>query len=313
MSKFPSPLPLPKDVYYSRAKRNKQVIKGALLGIKFRFLVIGIELLANIKINSLVLLYDALSSLIDVGTTLFLIFCLKLAHKPPDKNHPFGHGRYEPLCGLLMGVFIAVSGFILAIKQFHGVIEQETTSHFLSYAWLVPLSCMGILEYSYRSLKRIADQEHSPALAADALHYRIDSLTSLFAALTLLAGAYLSGWSLLIDHLGAIAIALFMVVNGFLASKANFHQLMDKAPDPGFFALVKEAALQTSGVREVEKIRIQQYGPDAHVDIDVEVNPDLTVDKAHKISQAVRIEIQKSWPAVRDVTVHIEPYYANDH
>ena len=62
-----------------------------------------------------------------------------------------------------------------------------------------------------------------------------------------------------------------------------------------------------------EKIRIQRYGPDAHVDIDIEVKPSLTVDKAHKISQQVRREIQKAWPAVRDVTVHIEPYYANDH
>ena len=313
MSKFPPPLLLPKDVFYSRRKRNKQVVKAAFLGMKFRLLVIGIELLANIKINSLVLLYDALSSVIDVGTTLFLIFCLKLAHKPPDKNHPFGHGRYEPLCGLLMGIFIAVSGIVLAIKQIHGIRDQELANHFLNYAWLVPLTCMIILEYSYRSLKRIAAQEHSPALAADALHYRIDSLTSLFAALALFAGFYFSGWSLLIDHLGAIAIALFMVINGFLASKANFHQLMDKAPNPEFFSLVKEAALQTSGVLEVEKIRIQQYGPDAHVDIDVEVNPDLTVDKAHQISQSVRVEIQKSWPAVRDVTVHIEPYYANDH
>lgn len=64
---------------------------------------------------------------------------------------------------------------------------------------------------------------------------------------------------------------------------------------------------------DTEKTRIQLYGPDAHVDIDIEVDPELSVQKAHKISQEVRIEIQKAWPAVRDVTVHIEPYYPNDH
>jgi divalent metal cation (Fe/Co/Zn/Cd) transporter len=76
---------------------------------------------------------------------------------------------------------------------------------------------------------------------------------------------------------------------------------------------VKEAALKVEGVLATEKVLIQSYGPDAHVDIDIEVAPNLSVEVAHKLTQKVRAEIQKAWPAVRDVIVHIEPYYPGDH
>jgi cation diffusion facilitator family transporter len=256
---------------------------------------------------------DAFSSLIDVIASLLIILCIQLAYRPPDEDHPFGHGRYEPISGLLSGVFLCFTGGVFIIQQAHGAIQENAQGHLVSYGWIFPFICMIILEYSYRLLVQIAKQEHSTALAADAMHYRIDSVTSLFATLALLIAAYVPQWSFFADHAGAIAIALFMLVNGFLVSRANFNQLIDKAPAQEFFELVKQAALKTKGVQEVEKIKIQQYGPDAHVDIDIEVFPELSVDKAHKISQHVRLEIQKAWPAVQDVTVHIEPFYANDH
>ena len=104
-----------------------------------------------------------------------------------------------------------------------------------------------------------------------------------------------------------------MIVMGVYAVRNNLHQLLDRVPDAHFFDTVTKAAKIVPGVLDTEKIRIQLYGPDAHVDIDVEVDPQLSVEKAHEISQKVRVEIQKEWPAVRDVTVHIEPYYPNDH
>jgi divalent metal cation (Fe/Co/Zn/Cd) transporter len=76
---------------------------------------------------------------------------------------------------------------------------------------------------------------------------------------------------------------------------------------------VRDAAKSVDGVCDTEKIRIQQHGPNAHVDIDVEVDPHMTVERAHEISQKVRRAIQTAWPQVLDVTVHIEPYYENDH
>lgn len=313
MSKFPEPVPLPYDVYAMRAKRHEQLVQSAKWGIKIRLSIILFETVGYLLINSSALFMDIVASLLDIVSTFFLIICIRLAKRPPDRDHPFGHGRYEPMGGLLLGFLLVVMGTTLFVQQLMGAIQEEHVREISSWAWIFPGVAVVLLEICYRYIRKTAKSENSPALAADAYHYRIDGITSLFATVALIAAAYFPHWSLLIDHFGAILIDLFMVVIGFMAAKENFHQLMDKIPDETFFNKVKESAMNVEGVKGTEKIQIQLYGPDAHVDIDVEVDPLLSVDLAHKISQRVRAEIQKAWPAVRDVTVHIEPYYANDH
>ena len=283
------------------------------MGILCRLGVIAFELFGVILMGSASLFLDAIASFGDVMCSVFFLFCLKLAQKPPDQDHPFGHGRYEPLGGLFSGILLIVLGIVMFVQQLVGTFRVKTMEQINPWTWIFPVITVVALEIAYRIIINIAKKEHSPALISDAYHYRFDSLTSLFATIALAAGAIWPTFSIFVDHLGAIFIALFMIVVGVLASRKNFHQLMDKIPEEKFFHIVKKAARQTSGVSSTEKIRIQQYGPDAHVDIDVEVDPLLSVAKAHKISQQVRLEIQKAWPAVRDVTVHIEPFYNNDH
>lgn len=313
MSKFPEPIFLPSDVYSERDKRHALILQSAKWGIYIRVSIILFELTGFFLFNSFSLLMDIVASSMDILSTLFLILCIKLAKKPPDKNHPFGHGRYEPLGGLILGILLIVVGSFLLVQQALGAIKEEHAREVHYLAWIFPAIAVILLEACYRYVIHTAKTENSPALAADAYHYRIDGITSLFATVALLAAATSPHWSLLIDHLGAFLINLFMVIIGFIAARENLHQLMDRTPEDSFFERVKHAALNVNGVKATEKIHIQHYGPDAHVDIDVEVDPHLRVDEAHKISQNVRIEIQKAWPAVRGVTVHIEPYYPNDH
>ncbi|MBA2369444.1 MAG: cation transporter [Candidatus Protochlamydia sp.] len=313
MSKFPRPVHLPPDVYAQRANRNRQVIQAAKLGMKIRLAIILFEFVGVVLMQSSALFLDAVSSLMDVMSTLLLIFCMKIAHRPPDENHPFGHGRFEPLGGLLLGLMLVVVGGIMVFQQFLLLFHESIFHQIHPLTWIFPFVAMVLLEISYQIISGTAKKENSPALAADAVHYRIDGISSLFAALALIIGAFFPQWSGLADHAGAILIAVFMVGLGFMAGRDNFNQLVDKVPDPEFFKKVKAAALAVKGVQAIEKVRIQLYGPDAHVDIDIEVNPRLSVDLAHQISQKVRAAIQKDWPAVQDVTVHIEPYYAGDH
>jgi len=258
-------------------------------------------------------LADAIASSLDMISSFMLMVCIRLASRPPDKGHPFGHGRYEPLAGLQLGLLLTLMGAGMVFQQSWELISVSEGKVMSSFAWLVPFTATILLETCYRVVIRVAKWQHSPALAADAVHYRIDGLTSLFAAAALFTATLFPASSAIIDHFGAIAIALLMIGLGLHAARNNLGQLMDKAPHDDFFLRVKAAALRVDDVLDTEKIRIQIYGPDAHVDIDVEVDPKLPVERAHRISQAVRVEIQKEWPAVRDVTVHIEPYYAGDH
>lgn len=282
-------------------------------GVILRSVIIIAELLGFVFLGSSALLLDALSSIFDVASSLFLILFIKIADKPPDRNHPFGHGRFEPIAGLQLGLLLAVLGGAMLIQQLFAISSQPQGRVIQPLTWLIPLGAVILLEISYQSLKRTAKRQNSPALLSDAVHYRVDAINSLFAMIALLFAAYFPRYSGLCDHLGAIVIAMLMIGIGVFAAKNNINQLLDRVPAQEFFDKVKTAAMRINGVLATEKIRIQLYGPDAHISIDIEVSPELSVDRAHELTQQVRAEIQKEWPAVRDVIVHVEPYYAGDH
>jgi len=313
MKRFPKKVRLPSSVSHERMDRKREIQHSGFQAIIIRFAIILFELLGVSLFGSSALLWDALASFIDLISTAVLLVFVWLAARPPDPEHPFGHGRYEPLIGLQLGLILVVTGGWGLLHQGFQLTHETSLSTIDSRAWIIPACAVLLLELCYRLVMRTAKRRDSPALAADAYHYRIDALTSLFATIALGAGAFFPTWSLYLDHAGALVISLLMIFLGLYASRSNMNQLMDRVPDEKFFDLVKDAALKVKGVQDTEKTRIQLYGPDAHVDIDIEVDPELKVEVAHKISQQVRAEIQKAWPAVRDVTVHIEPFYPGDH
>lgn len=313
MSHFPDPIKLPESITQQREERQRQLVKSCARGIGIRFAIILGELAGVLYFGSAALLMDALASFLDVISSSLLVICIKLAYRPPDENHPFGHGRYEPLIGLQLGILMAVIGMGMLLHQTFALGAFATDRTIDPRTWIIPFCAVILLEITYQVMMRTARKQNSPALAADAVHYRIDGVTSLFATVALICAAYFPEWSVSIDHIGAILIALLMVGIGVYASRQNLNQIMDRTPDTTYFDRVRKAAMHVNGVLGTEKIRIQLYGPDAHVDIDVEVEPLLSVEVAHTISQKVRAEIQKDWSQVRDVTVHIEPFYPGDH
>lgn len=310
MKQFPEPVDLPTQFFEERKKRQSNLIYAAKWGILIRLLIIVGELVGVFLWGSHALMMDAFASMVDVASTIFLVICIWFAERPPDQNHPFGHGRIEPLAGLLLGLMLSVFG-VTSLLQHSSHFNQEVAPS--PYVWVIPFIALLLLEGCYHLLTHIAKKEHSPALAADAIHYRMDAITSLFAAVALLLASYYPQYGAFFDDSGAIAISLLMIILGVFAAKNNLNQVLDSPPPDEYFDRVRQASFRVPGVLGTEKLRIQLYGPDAHVDIDIEVDPTLTVDDAHLISQSVRVEIQKEWPAVRDVTVHIEPFYPNDH
>jgi cation diffusion facilitator family transporter len=313
MSKFPDKIPLPAEIFKKRAERRKEILSTTMKGVWLRIAVISAELIGFFYLDSSALLLDALSSVMDIGASLLLMLCVGLAAKPPDRHHPFGHGRFEPVAGLQLGIFLVAIGTYLGYSQLSIAVSESYTKAISAYAWMIPLAAVFLLEIGYQYLRKVAKKQNSPALRAEAIHYRIDSVSSLFAVVALGFGAYFPKYSHLLDHIGALSIAIFMIGIGVKATLENLNQILDRVPAPEYFKRVHEAAMRVEEVLATEKIRIQSYGPDAHVNIDIELDPKLSVEIAHEITQKVRFEIQTEWPAVRDVIVHVEPYYENDH
>lgn len=313
MDKYPDPIPLPENTIKERNERKKAISVSIKWGVALRSFIVLAELCAVAYFGSAALFMDALSTGIDIAASLLLLFFIKLADRPPDTNHPFGHGRFEPIAGFQLSLLLVIVGGSMLFQQSFDIFTFAPKEVINPYLWIIPAGAVLLLEVTFRTLRSIAKKNHSPALQAEAVHYRVDAISSIFAGIALGFGAYYPELSGLIDHGGAIAIAVLMIFLGINACIQNVHQLLDRKPEAELFKRVRSAALRANGVLETEKIGIQQYGPDALVTIDIEVNPKLSVLEAHEISQRVRFEIQKDWPSVRDVIVHIEPYFPNDH
>lgn len=310
---FPDPIPLPQAVFEARNARKAAITKVMSIGMAVRFGIVAIELLGFWLFSSMSLLIDSIATIADLISSVILLISIRLASRPPDENHPFGHGRFEPLAGLQLGIFLAFAGVGMGVQQLLALFQEKTAVVIDSHAWIFALIAVVLLELSYRKMVMIARREKSEALMAEAFHFRADSINSALALFALLIAAMLPQASWYADRIGAIGIALFMCAVGCIAAKKNIDQLLDRIPDEELFMRVRNAAMTVTGVCDTEKIRIQQYGPDAHVDIDVEVDPTLSVEQAHTISQHVRTKIQIAYPNVQDVVVHIEPYYPDDH
>lgn len=312
-SAFPDPVRPRSGPSDARTRRTRRLVTVTLVGVGVRLVVVTAELNGYGFYGSATLLVDALSSLADVMASLLLVAAIRLAARPPDDDHPFGHGRYEPLAGLLLAVLLAVLGVYLFFSQIWSAATGPARGEVSGWAGLIPLVAAVLLDAVSRVIRGIGVRHRSSALVAESAHFRIDAVTSFIAAAGIGLAAAAPAYGHLVDHVGATVLAAVVVWLGVAAAIENLHQLMDRVPESASFERVRAAAAAVEGVREVEKIRIQHAGPDAHVDIDIEVDPATRVDEAHRIAQHVRAKIQSEWPSVREVVVHVEPYYAGDH
>ena len=257
MTKYPDPIELPEEVFSSRSRRQERLLYSAKWGIALRLSIIIAELAGFYRFGSYALLMDGLASSLDIVSSVALIFCIRLAGRPPDKKHPFGYGRFEPLAGLQLGLLLVIIGGFMAVQE--GWRLAAVPDEILNpYIWIIPLSATVILELCYHFLIRTAKRQHSPALAAEAIHYRIDALTSLFATVALIIAAFVPHWSAMIDHIGALSIAVLMIGLGAYASKKNLDQIIDRVPDENFFTLVRNAA-PVSPVFEKQKRYVSSF------------------------------------------------------
>ena len=309
--RFPDPVLPPPEVDAVRQQRLHDVRRLVVVGVLVRGSVVVLELLGYWWLGSSALLADAIASLVDIASSLALLAAVHMAVRPPDDDHPFGHGRYEPLAGLQIGLLITAAGAVLLAQLVVGAQREVFLPR--TGAYLIPLVATLALFSTSLVMRRIARRHRSGALAAESHHYLIDAATSVVATLALAVGEVAPGSAVATDRVAAVLLALMMLAVGLLAARENLHQLMDRTPEEPLFDRVREAASRVDGVEEVEKIRIQAAGPDAHVDVDIEVDPSMSVEESHRLAQQVRAAVQERWPMVREVVVHVEPYYEGDH
>ena len=250
-------------------------------------------------------LADGFESAADVLASGTILLALTLATRPPDSNHPYGHGRIETLAGLFLGFILFSAGIAIS---FHSISAVGDVTHApAAYAiWPLLISIgakLFMMRYKYSTARRIL----SGALMADAANDGIDAVSGLAALSALSLTLYDPVRFLRADHYGAFVVGLIVMFTGARVVRETGMQLMDTMPDPQLMGLIREVAGSVPGVDGVEKCYARKTGLKYHVDLHLEVDPDMTVRDSHDIAQQVRERIRDELKWVADVLVHVEP------
>jgi len=287
--------------------RWDQIIRArrvAALGMVVSGALALMKIIVGYRAGSASVMADGFESAADVFASGLVLVGMIVAVRPADENHPYGHGRAETLSGLLIGFFLFAAGVLIA---WHGITGASDATVPAAYAiWPLVISILaksGLAIAKYAHGRRI----RSSSLLADAANDSIDVLSGLVALVALSLTLVNPARFARADHYGAFCVGLIvMFVAGRVVHEASSH-LMDTMPEDDLMRSVRRVALSVPNVAGVEKCFARKTGLQYHVDLHLEVDPDITVRTSHEIAQRVRDRIREELDWVADVLVHVEP------
>jgi len=264
-----------------------------------------LRLVFGILTNSLTLIAEAWHSFSDNVTSLIVYVGGRMGSKPPDREHPYGHGRVADLATVLMGsALIVIAGSILYESVQRFLSGYSVAFEYLGAALVVVVLTGAVKELLARYALRLYRLSGSALCLADAWHHRVDALMS-FAVLFSFAGFVLAGTNLF-DLAGASAISALLAYEGSRIFFESAKVIVDTIPK-NLEPRIREAAHRVPEVMDVHDIRVRSYGGKLYVDMKIHVEPGIDVERAHDVAHRVEKEVKASLKDVEEVLVHVEP------
>lgn len=283
----------------------REAIKASYWSIAGNSLLAVAKGITGIFGNSYALIADAIESTTDVFSSILVLLGLRYASKPADENHPYGHGRAEPLFTFMVVGFLIVSATIIAYES----IENINTPHEIPkpYTLIVLAVIIIIKEIFYRVVSKKGDETNSSVLKADAWHHRSDAITSLTAFIGISIALIMGKGYENADDWAALIASGFILYNAYLILRPALGEIMDEHMHDEMEAEIRSVAQENAGVVETEKCFIRKTGMTYHVDLHIAVDAEISVKEGHDIAHRVKDELLLKIPEIADVLIHVEP------
>ena len=282
--------------------RAQQVVQK---GIAVNIVLSLIKFAGGFWGNSFALIADAIESWVDFASSFAVWIGLKTASIPPDKNHPYGHGKAEPLSALVVSVVMIGAAIFITNSSIHYIL----TPHESPRTWT--LFIVGFVIFSkelmYRWFKSESTHTKSMALLAEAKHHRSDALTSLAAGIGIIIALFTNNKYPAADDWASLIAAALILNQAIKTGKMALSELMDEAQPDEVIQQIEATAKTVDGVLSIPMCIVRKMGFEWFVDIHIGVNGQLSVEKGHDIAEEVERIIKESYPQVYDVLTHIEP------
>lgn len=265
---------------------------------------------AGVLGHSFALVADAIESLADIIGSLVVWGGLRLSARDADHDHPWGHGKAEPIAAAIVGVMLLAAAAGIAVQA----IQAALIPHRVPEAWTLGVIAGVIVlkELLFRRVLQVAESTASSAVAADALHHRSDAISSLAAFVGIGLAVVIGPTWYWADEAAALVAALLIALNGWRIVQPALHELMDGSPDGELLDRVGAAATAVSGVCCIEKLMARKVGTRFFVDLHVQADAAMSLHDAHILSGCVKSAIRQAVPVVANVLIHMEPFEGDD-
>lgn len=279
------------------------------VGVLVNVLLSASKIIGGKMCGSVALVADGVHSLSDLVTDVITLVGVSLGARPPDEQHPYGHGRFETISSILIALALVAVGLLLAFEAARSLLEGE---HTYPGATMVVLAVISIVakEILYWMTIRVARRTGSPTLVANAWHHRSDALSSV----AVLAGGVvgLAGFPHG-DAVAGIVVGLMVVLAGAKIGHEGLCELLEQSVDEAITVKIRAALDGHPNVRSWHKLRTRRVGREIFADVHVLVDPDMTVVQAHDITVRLELDMRQSVSDPINVSIHIEPFEDDHH
>lgn len=289
----------------SQITNHQTAVRATYFSIVSNAVLAILKGVAGVFGNSYALIADAIESTADIFSSLLVLFGLKYASRPADENHPYGHGRAEPLVTFLVVGFLITSATIIAYES----IQNIGTPHALPKPWTLILLAALIVwkEISFRKVMKKAIETNSSSLKADAWHHRSDAITSVAAFIGISIALILGKGYESADDIAALFAAAFILYNSYKIFRPALGEIMDEHLYDDLVVNIRQVSLTVDGVIDTEKCYVRKAGMQYHIDLHAIVDGNISVREGHDISHRLQDTLRAKLPELANVLIHIEP------
>ncbi len=289
--------------------RLQRSLRATFTGLAVNAVLATVKLLAGIFGHSHALIADAVESLADVFSSLIVWRALVVAAEPADEDHPYGHGKAEPIAAAIVSGMLLFAAAWITIQALHEIRAPHLAP--APFTLIILTLVILIKEALFRFVLHESVSVESSAVRSDAWHHRSDAITSAAAFIGITIALIGRKGYQAADDWAAIAAACVIAWNGLRLLRPALNELMDHSPNREIIERIRRIASATPGVNAVEKCLVRKMGYQYFADMHVEVDPQMTVLRSHQIAHEVKDKVRAELPSVRDVLVHIEPSKRN--
>jgi len=288
------------EIKYLKVRARYGTLEG-WVSIVGNTLIFAIKLIAGLSIGSVSLIADAVHTLADSATSVVVIIGFKMAKKPSDKEHPFGHGRMEFVATLIVSVLLFIAGVELLEKSIHSIIHPQAVTASVGVILIVAGTILA-KELMSRFSYELGEMIDSMTLKADALHHRSDAVSTVLVVVALVLSRF--GISR-IDGIMGVFVSLIIFYSGYEIAKGAVSSLLGEAPSRETIEEIARLARKHEGVLGVHDIVVHEYGQTRLISLHIEVFDKENASRLHELAEAIEDEIYRKMNG--KVVVHVDP------